>query len=135
MTTGLSRTRQEENRVGIVLSIEELTDLVKRVLAAHGMSHGNAQFVAAVIAAAERDGSSSHGIFRIPGYVSTLKSGWVDGYAVPIVTDAAPGLVVADARNGFAQVALAAGRELLAAKARQQGIAALAIHNSHHFAA
>jgi delta1-piperideine-2-carboxylate reductase len=54
---------------------------------------------------------------------------------VPKVRDAGPGLVAVDANNGFAQVALADGRDLVTAKARTQGIAAIAIRNSHHFAA
>lgn len=72
---------------------------------------------------------------RLPGYVASLNSGWVDGTAVPAVVDAAPGLVVTDAANGFAQPALRASAAMLCAKARAQGIAALAIRNSHHFAA
>ena len=100
-----------------------------------GSSLHNAAIVADVIAAAERDGAHSHGLLRIPGYLSTLASGWIDGQAVPSVRDAAPGVVTADARNGFAQVALAAARKLLLDKARTTGIATLSIDNSHHFAA
>lgn len=86
-------------------------------------------------ASAQRDGAHSHGVFRMPGYVSTLASGWVDGQATPKVSDVAAGYVRVDAAGGFAQPALAAARELLVAKARNAGIAVLAIHNSHHFAA
>jgi delta1-piperideine-2-carboxylate reductase len=117
------------------LTVAELTSLVVAAFERHGTSPANARAVAAVVVAAERDGSRTHGLFRMAGYVSTLKSGWVDGRATPVVTDAAPGLVAVDAANGFAQPALAAGRPLLVAKARSQGIAALAIRNSHHFAA
>jgi delta1-piperideine-2-carboxylate reductase len=85
--------------------------------------------------ASERDGSLSHGLLRLPGYVATLKSGWVDGRAVPVVIDAAPGLVATDAADGFAQPALHASAPLLRDKARHQGIAAVAIRDSHHFAA
>jgi delta1-piperideine-2-carboxylate reductase len=74
-------------------------------------------------------------LLRLPGYIATLKSGWVDGLAVPIVVDAAPGLVATEAANGFAQPALRASAPLLRDKARRQGIAAAAIRNSHHFAA
>src|SRR5437764_2943678 len=80
-------------------------------------------------------GSLSHGLLRLPGYVATLKSGWVDGQAVPVVADAAPGLVATDAANGFAQPALRTSAPLLRDKARRQGIAAAAIRDSHHFAA
>jgi delta1-piperideine-2-carboxylate reductase len=59
----------------------------------------------------------------------------VNGDATPVVADAAPGLVATDAANGFAQPALRASAPLLRDKARGQGIAALAIRNSHHFAA
>jgi delta1-piperideine-2-carboxylate reductase len=117
------------------ISIGELTDLVVRVFLRHGVMRENAGPVAETVVAAERDGAASHGLLRLPGYVSTLKSGWVDGRAVPVVIDAAPGLVATEAANGFAQSALRASAPLLREKARRQGIAALAIRNSHHFAA
>ena len=91
--------------------------------------------MAETVTAAERDGSLSHGLLRLPGYVVTLKSGWVDGRAEPVVVDAAPGLVATDAANGFAQPALCASTPLLRDKACSQGIAAVAIRDSHHFAA
>jgi len=117
------------------VSVVELTDLVTRVFRRHGVSAENADPVAETVVAAERDGAASHGLLRLPGYVSTLKSGWVDGRAVPVVTDAAPGLVATDAANGFAQPALRASAPLLREKARRLGIAAVAIRYSHHFAA
>jgi delta1-piperideine-2-carboxylate reductase len=117
------------------VEIAALHDLVGRILGHSGMSAENAAIVAGVVVAAERDGAASHGLFRLRGYLATLRSGWVDGTAVPVVTQAAPGLVLADARNGFAQVALEAAHAQLCAAARAQGIAALCISNSHHFAA
>lgn len=118
-----------------VVTVDQLTALVASVFERYGVSPENARIVAGVVAAAERDGSRSHGLFRLPGYVSTLKSGWIDGRAVAVVTDSAPGLVAVDAANGFAQPALAAGTPMLREKVRTQGIAAIAIRNSHHFAA
>jgi delta1-piperideine-2-carboxylate reductase len=117
------------------VSVDQLTELVLRVFLRHGVSAENAAPLAGTVVAAERDGSLSHGLLRLPGYVATLKSGWVDGRAVPVVTDAAPGLVATDANNGFAQPALRASARLLRDKARRQGIAAVAIRDSHHFAA
>jgi delta1-piperideine-2-carboxylate reductase len=118
-----------------ILRPEALEDLVGRVLGANGMSRENARIVAAVVAGAERDGARSHGLFRIPGYIGTLRSGWVNGRSVPRVADAAPGAVVTDADNGYSQVALAASRPLLLEKVKRNGIAVLAVRNSHHFAA
>jgi delta1-piperideine-2-carboxylate reductase len=117
------------------LSLAEAHALVTGILAANGCGDRQARVVAEAVVAAERDGATSHGFFRLPGYVTDLAIGWVDGRAEPVVEDAAPGLVRVDAANGYAQVALADGRDCLMAKVRAQGIAALAIRNSHHFAA
>ncbi|MBV7572465.1 Ldh family oxidoreductase [Pseudomonas sp. PDM32] len=117
------------------LSLEALSALLEKIFLRHGTSAEVARVLAQNCAGAERDGAHSHGVFRIPGYVSTLQSGWVNGQAVPVVEDVASGFVRVDADNGFAQPALAAARELLVQKARSAGIAVLAIRNSHHFAA
>ncbi|MFO3676708.1 Ldh family oxidoreductase [Pseudomonas protegens] len=117
------------------LSLPALVQLLETILQRHGCRAEVARCLAENCAGAERDGAHSHGVFRIPGYVSTLASGWVDGQAVPVVEDVAAAFVRVDAGNGFAQPALAAARELLVSKARSAGIAVLAIRNSHHFAA
>ncbi len=117
------------------IAFTELVALLKHIFIRHGTSAEVAGVLADNCARAERDGAHSHGVFRIPGYVSTLNSGWVNGTAVPVVEDVAAGFVRVDAGNGFAQPALAAARPLLVEKARSAGIAVLAIRNSHHFAA
>ncbi|WP_285415459.1 Ldh family oxidoreductase [Pseudomonas sp. efr-133-TYG-5] len=117
------------------LSVEALTQLLETIFLRHGVSAEAAGVLAANCANAERDGAHSHGVFRMPGYVSTLNSGWVNGKALPQVEDVASGFVRVDAGGGFAQPALAAARPLLVEKARSAGIAVLAIRNSHHFAA
>src|SRR5712691_9788329 len=97
----------------------ELTRLVERVLTRHGMSQHNASIIARTCVAAERDGAASHGLFRIAGYVSTLKSGWVDGHAVPMLEENTCASVVrVDARNGFAQPALELAKQPAIDKAR-----------------
>ncbi|MFL1390963.1 Ldh family oxidoreductase [Pseudomonas tritici] len=119
----------------VSIGFSALVALLQQVFERHGTSPEVAAILAHNCASAERDGAHSHGIFRIPGYLSTLASGWVDGRAVPQVTDVASGFVRVDAANGFAQPALEAARALLVEKARSAGIALMAIHNSHHFAA
>lgn len=117
------------------LSFSDLTQLLRQIFLRHGTSVEVADILARNCATAQRDGAHSHGTFRIPGYLSTLASGWVDGKARPVVEDVASGYVAVDAAGGFAQPALAAARGLLVTKAREAGIAVLAIRNSHHFAA
>jgi delta1-piperideine-2-carboxylate reductase len=117
------------------ISFPELVELLRQVFLRNGTSPEVASVLAENCASAERDGSHSHGIFRIPGYLSSLASGWVDGKAVPKVEDVGAAFIRVDAANGFAQPALAAARPLLVEKAKSAGIAILAIRSSHHFAA
>ncbi|WXL25406.1 Ldh family oxidoreductase [Ectopseudomonas mendocina] len=117
------------------IPFEELQNLLAQIFVRHGTSQRVAEVLAHNCASAQRDGAHSHGVFRIPGYLSSLGSGWVNGKAEPVVTDTAPSYINVDAGGGFAQPALAAARQLLVDKARENGIALLAIHNSHHFAA
>lgn len=117
------------------LSLDEVRDLATRTLVHLGASKDNADAVADVITAAERDECKSHGLFRLPGYSVALRNGRIDGKAVPVIADLAPGVVQVDARGGFAPLALIAGRAPLAAKARSQGIAAMPLVNAYHFAA
>ena len=50
----------------------------------------NAAALADIMTRAERDGSHSHGLFRVPGYVKALRSGKVDGKAKPLVAKKTP---------------------------------------------
>ncbi|MBD1600929.1 Ldh family oxidoreductase [Pseudomonas typographi] len=117
------------------IAFAELASLLQAIFLRHGVAPQVAQVLAHNCATAEQDGATSHGVFRINGYLATLASGWVDGRAVPVVEDVASGYVAVDAAGGFAQPALQAARPLLVSKARAAGIAVLAIRNSHHFAA
>lgn len=117
------------------ISFTDLTELLRQIFLRHGTSEEVAGVLAQNCASAERDGSHSHGIFRIKGYLSSLAAGWVDGQAVPKVEDVGAGFVRVDAGGGFAQPAMQAAKALLIDKARTAGIAILAIRNSHHFAA
>lgn len=117
------------------IAADKLTALVERIFCRQGMSAGNATIMARNCVSAETDGALSHGIFRIPGYIATLKSGWVDGKATPIIRSEGAAFISVDAANGFAQPALELVRPHLSAKARFAGIAMAAIRDSHHFGA
>ena len=117
------------------LSLDEVHAIASKGLIQHGASVEQARTVADTITSAERDGCKSHGLFRLPGYIGSLKSGKITGDAVPILSELAPAVVKVDAANGFASLPLEIGTAALAEKAREQGIAALAITNSYHFAA
>jgi len=52
----------------------------------NGCDDSNATALSDIISRAERDGSHSHGLFRVPGYVKALRSGKVNGKAKPEIT-------------------------------------------------
>ena len=116
-------------------SVAEVHRVVAAALGRAGCDGANADSVAAVVAAAERDGCASHGVFRLAGYLAALRSGKVDGAARPSVARIAPGVLRVDARSGFAPLAIGAAREALAPLAREQGLAAAAVVDAHHFSA
>ncbi|MBO9127400.1 MULTISPECIES: Ldh family oxidoreductase [unclassified Rhizobium] len=119
----------------IHLPYADLVTLLERVFVNNAVSAHNARILAENCARCERDGSLSHGIFRMAGYVSSLKSGWVDGQVVPEVEDVGPAFVRVDAKGGFTQPAFFAARPLLIEKVKANGVAVLAIRRSHHFSA
>ncbi len=125
----------EAREPAVRLSFKELKALLKSVFERHGVSASVADILADNCAACERDGCHSHGVFRMPGYVKTLKSGWVDAEAVPALQPVGPSFLRVDARNGFAQPALAFARETIRRMIDETGVAVVAMRDSHHFSA
>ena len=117
------------------MTLEEVHALATETFLANGGSPEQTRAVADTVTAAERDECKSHGLFRVPGYVASIRSGKANAAAEPQVERLAPGVVGVDGLNGFAPLALEVGREPLVTLAREQGIAALAVTNTLHFAA
>lgn len=117
------------------ISCDDLAVLLAAIFRKHGCNDEVATILAANMAGAERDGAHSHGIFRVNGNLGSLDSGWVDGKAVPVLDDVAPGMLRGDGRNGFSLPLLEAARAPLMAKAKTNGIAVLTVRNAHHFSA
>ena len=116
-------------------SLGEIRDLSCRVLAHHGLSKAHVEAVAGTIVAGERDGCTSHGLYRLLVCAHTIRSGKVSLDAEPVVSQPAPALVRVDAGGGYAQLAFERARPQLIESARRSGIAALAINHCIHFAA
>jgi delta1-piperideine-2-carboxylate reductase len=117
------------------LSLEAIYELAKNVMVANGCDAANAEALADIIYRAERDGSHSHGLFRIPGYVKALRSGKVDGKAKPTIKHLTPAIIQVDGHGCFAPLAQAVGLPALAESTEKIGIAALSLIGVHHFAA
>ncbi|MGI9520942.1 MAG: Ldh family oxidoreductase [Hyphomicrobiaceae bacterium] len=119
----------------VSLSLNEVRSLAHNSLIQNGCNAANADAVAETIVIAERDGSESHGLFRLPGYIASLRSGKVNGTASPTITQLRPGVIRVDNDNGYAPLGILTGHTPLVDAARRQGIAFMALVNSYHFAA
>jgi len=119
----------------VALTIAEADGLARQVLLACGLGEDHAAAVAQTMVAGERDGCTSHGLYRLLVAANSVARGVVVPDAVPVVSEPAPALVRVDGRGGFAQLPFQRGLPLLVDKARRHGIAAMAITNAVHFAA
>ncbi len=119
----------------INLSLDKVYQLAYDCMIANGCDHDNATALAETMTAAERDCCHAHGLFRLPGYAASLKSGKVKGDVKPTIKQLAPTVLQLDAHNGYAPLALKTAKQPLADCARQNGIAAMALIRVHHFAA
>ena len=117
------------------LSLNEIYSLAKNVMLANGCDTANAEALADIVCRAERDGSHSHGLFRVPGYVKALRSGKVDGEAKPTIRHLTPAVLQVDGHGCFAPLAQAVGLPALTEATAKIGIAALSLVGVHHFAA
>jgi (2R)-3-sulfolactate dehydrogenase (NADP+) len=113
--------------------LDHLRTLAAAVLERAKTRSDNARIVAEALIAAEADGLGSHGLSRLPAYADQALAGKVDGFARPTVESAGPAAIRVDAATGFAFPAIRLGLDALIPLARAEGIAALAIANSHHF--
>ena len=119
----------------ISLSLDEIYNLSKKTLLANGCDEETANILADLITKAERDGSLSHGLFRLPSYVSGLKSGKINGKARPEIIKISPSVIKVLGNNCLAPMVLNKSIPELVKAAKENGVAVLAINNSHHMAA
>jgi LDH2 family malate/lactate/ureidoglycolate dehydrogenase len=119
----------------IQMSLGEIHAAAKAALLGQGFNAAHADAIANTVTAAERDECRHHGLFRLPFYMNGLLSGQASADAEPVMKELAPGIIKIDAKYGFSPLALERGDAPLAERARQHGIAALAVNNALNVAA
>ena len=88
------------------ITLEEIYDLTCSILQKYGCDEENTIALAETVTNAERDGSLSHGLFRVPGYVASLKSGKVKGDAKPRIEQNLNSVITVDGQLGYAPLSL-----------------------------
>ena len=117
------------------LTLDQIYTLAKETLLYNGCDEINAEAVAKTVTFAERDGSISHGLFRIPGYVAALKSKKAKGNSTPSINYLTQNTIRVDGDYGFAPMAIQIGIPSLIETTNKHGVGVLTITNTHHFAA
>lgn len=120
---------------GVRMSLDEARALAINVLMANGCDSANAEAVADNMVRAEADMCASHGLFRLPWCVASLKCGKVNGRAKPRVESLAPAVIRVHGDRGFAPLGQEAGHPALVEAARLNGIAAMGLVDMYHVAA
>ena len=119
----------------VPLSLKDIYNLANKTLLSNGCDEETSNILSDLIMKAERDGSLSHGLFRLPAYIAGLKSGKINGKNRPKVSKITPSVVKVDGNNCLAPMVLNKSLPELIKAANENGVAVLSITNSHHMAA
>src|SRR5882672_3747217 len=114
-----------------VFSLAQLTDFAARALMRAGANPAMAAVTAAALVDAEAQGLASHGMSRVPQYLTHLRNGRADGSAVPVVIKAKGGVVLIDAGGGRAFPPCARPVEEAIRRSREQGVGSAGVTRSH----
>jgi LDH2 family malate/lactate/ureidoglycolate dehydrogenase len=109
--------------------------LAAAVLHLVGVAEPDAVLTAKALVAADLDGVPSHGVGLLPLYAQRIRAGSVSPVAAPTVVEDRGGLMVMDAGHCLGQVSAQTAVDLAAARAREYGIAIVAVRHAFHFGA
>lgn len=102
------------------------------LLCAAGALEKHADLVAKHLVGANLVGHDSHGLIRIPQYISAIKEGNLIADAKPIVVRDEAGIAHIDGKGTFGQVVATEATELAIEKARNYGISLVGMGNLEH---
>ncbi len=112
-----------------------LAGFVGSLFARLGVPEEGARITAAALVAADLEGVPSHGVMLVPMYVDRLVAGSVSkAGAARVARDDGPAVVL-DAGNALGQITSRQAVVLLRARARDHGLASVAVRNAFHFGA
>lgn len=113
----------------VICEPADLTRFATQVLAATGMSAAGSLEMATQIVASDLAGHESHGVRRLRQYVDRVLAKDVDPNAVPEIELDAGSLVRLNGKSGYGHLVMQDVTDLVIARAREHGIAAIAAYN------
>jgi len=109
-----------------------LARAIEAIVAAGGSEAREARLVAENLVTANLTGHDSHGIGMIPRYIESLKEGGLKPNQHPRFKSDGGALFALDGQAGYGQVIGMEATEIAIARAKQHGVAVMALANSHH---
>ena len=110
----------------------KLTGIVHRVFAAAGSDEAEAKIVAEHLVEANLRGHDSHGIGLIANYLRNLGNGKAAVNEKGHVVSDAGSMIVYDGARGWGQIVAREATLLGIARAKETGVAVVALRNAHH---
>jgi LDH2 family malate/lactate/ureidoglycolate dehydrogenase len=104
-----------------------------KVLEGNGMAPEHAATVADCLVAADLRGVDTHGINRLPSYMTRARKGLTDPRSQPVVTEITPVVAQVDGKNAFGAVPSKMGMAKAIEMASALGIGMVSIKHSNHF--
>jgi LDH2 family malate/lactate/ureidoglycolate dehydrogenase len=117
----------------VAVDAQRLISAVGDILAAVGIAAADARLVAADLVAADLEGIPSHGVMLLPMYVERIDKGSVSRASAGAVVSDRGAAIVIDAGNALGQLTSRQALKLAVERARQIGLAAVAVRNGFHF--
>ena len=115
------------------VTAELLAEFASTALAKAGLPMDWARLTADSLVQADLWGHQSHGVMRLPWYLSRLNSGVVNPTAIPECIVDAGAVGVIDGRDGMGQIVAAHATRDVLRRAKAHGVGAVAVRNSNHF--
>ncbi|MGH7093627.1 MAG: Ldh family oxidoreductase, partial [Stellaceae bacterium] len=110
----------------------ELQRTVERVFAAAGSAPEEAEIIAVHLVEANLRGHDSHGIGLVANYLRNLGNGKAAANEKGHVVSEAGSMIVYDGARGWGQIVAREATLLGIAKAKETGVAVVALRNAHH---
>jgi L-2-hydroxycarboxylate dehydrogenase (NAD+) len=117
----------------VTVKVADLLAFTAQVFEKHGVPPDDARTTADVLVAADKRGIGSHGVARLGRYVKYLQDGVVEPKPSVTTVKETPVTALVDGGNGLGQVVGFWGMRLCIKKAKESGLAFVAVRNSNHF--
>ena len=115
------------------ITYEEVIEVLRKKLVAHGVEENRAQMVAETIAGISRDGVYSHGINRFKRLIMSIDSGICDPAANPERVAGFGGFERWDGNHGMGIINATACTDRAIELAKEHGVACVSLNNTNHW--